>query len=237
MKIVLDEDEYLPGVKIFDGIDKETNLPYCNPDDNKQIYQKGENVYDGEIEICRRGFHFSMSIGEAYNYKPVIDLQYSRRNANAALINPVFEVYATGKILSETYNIYGGFSQKFVTDHLYLDRQFSNNEIITYLIANHLCYINTFVDTNVSTSSIPSILGNSRCLYQGDAKEITIDSLPVVKNFTIFSNYTNKLIVKNKTKYTHYVNRFEDKSQHIEVIPRYSTVEFKQCNIFGCKIS
>lgn len=230
MKIVLDEDEYLPGVKIFDGIDKETNLPYCNPDDNKQIYQKGENVYDGEIEICRKGFHFSMSIGEAYNHKPVIGLQYSKRNATAALINPVFEVYATGKILSETYNIYGGFSQKFVTDHLYLDRQFSNNEIITYLIANHLCYINTFVDTNVSTSSI---LGNSRCLYQGNAKEITIDSLPVVKNFTIFSNYKDNLIVKNKTKYTHYVNRYCGYEQYIIPIPRYSTVEFKQLDKFG----
>lgn len=234
MEIKLKPYDFLTGVKIFDGIDEKTGNPYCKPDDYKQIYQKGENVYDGEIEICRKGFHFSMSIGEAYNYKSVIGLQYSKRNANAALINPVFEVYATGKIFSETNNIYGGFGQKFVTDHLYLDRQFSNNEIITYLIANHLCYIDTFVDTSVSTSSIP---GNSRCLYQGNAKEITIDSLPSVKNFTIFSNYTNKLIVKNKTKYTHYVNRFEDKFQHIEVIPRYSTVEFKQYNIFGYKIS
>lgn len=233
MKIVLDGDEYLPGVKIFDGIDKETNLPYCKPDDYKQIYQKGDNVYDSEIDICRRGFHFSMSINEACNYKPILNSQSSRRNA--VLINPVFEVYATGKINSETYNIYGGFGQKFVTDHLYIDRQFSNNEIMTYLIANNLCYINTFVGINVSTSSI---LGNQiRCLYQGNAKEITIDSLPSVKNFTIFSNYTNKLIVKNKTKYTHYVNRFEDKFQHIEVIPRYSTVEFKQYDIFGYKIS
>ena len=234
MEIKLDENEYLPGVKIFDGIDKKTNLPYCKPDDYKQIYQKGENVYDGEIEICRKGFHFSMSIGEACDYKPAIGLQYSKRNANAVLINPVFEVYATGKIFSETNIRYGGFGQKFVTDHLYLDRQFSNNEIITYLIGNHLYYINTFVGINVSTSSIP---GNGRCLYQGNAKEITIDSLPSVKNFTIFSNYTNKLIVKNKTKYTHYVNRFEDKFQHIEVIPRYSTVEFKQYDIFGYKIS
>lgn len=232
MKIELDENEYLPGVKIFDGIDKETNLPYCKPDDYKQIYQKGENVYDGEIEICRRGFHFSMSIREAYNYKSIIGLQCSRRNA--VLINPVFEVHATGKIFSETYNTHGGFEQKFVTDHLYLDRQVSNRAILIYLVTNNLCYIKTFIDTNVSTSSIT---GNIRCLYQGNAKEITIDSLPSVKNFTIFSDYSNKLIVKNKTKYTHYVNRCEDKFQHIEVIPRYSTVEFKQYNIFGNKIS
>lgn len=233
MKIVLDEDEYLPGVKIFDGIDKETNLPYCKPDDYKQIYQKGENVYDGEVEICRRGFHFSMSIGEAYDYKPILNLQSSGRNV-VIIINPVFEVYATGKILSEIYNRNGGFSQKFVTDRLYVGRQFSNSEILRYLVANYSCFIKTFADTNVSTSSISY---NIRCLYYGNAKEITIDSFPSVKNFTIFSDYTNKLIVKNKTKYTHYVNRYEDKFQHIEAIPRYSTVEFKQYDIFGYKIS
>ena len=231
MEIKLYKNEILAGVKIFDGIDKETNLPYCQPDDYKQIYQKGENKYDDEIEICRKGFHFSMSIGEAYDYKPIISLQSSR---NAIIINPVFEVYATGKIFSETNNRYGGFGQKFVTDCLYLDRQFSNSEILIYLVANHLCHIKIFTDTSVSTSSIPDSI---RCLYQGNTKEITIDSLPSDKNFTIFSDYTNKLIVKNKTKYTHYVNRYEDKFQHIEVIPRYSTVEFKQLDKFGYKIS
>lgn len=229
MEIKLYKNESLPGVKIFDGIDKKTNLPYCQPDNYKQIYQKGENKYDGEIEICKKGFHFSMSIGEAYDYKPIISLQSSR---NAVIINPVFEVYATGKVISETHNRYGGFGQKFVTNCLYLDRQFSNNEILIYLVANHLCHIKIFTDTdtNVSTSSIPDSI---KCLYQGNAKEITIDSLPSDKNFTIFSDYKDKLIVKNKTKYTHYVNRYEDKFQHIEVIPRYSTVEFKQLDKFG----
>ena len=231
MEIKLNPGEILQGIKIFDGIDKKTNLPYCQPDNIKQIYQKGENKYDGKIEICRKGFHFSMSMGEACDYKPIISLQSSR---NAVIINPVFEVYATGKVISETYSIYGGFSQKFVTDCLYLDRQFSNSVILTYLVTNRLCHIKTFTDTNVSTSSTPSYI---KCLYQGNAKEITIDSLSPDKNFTIFSNYTDKLIVKNKTKYTHYVNRLEGKSQHIEVIPRYSTVEFKQHKIFGYKIS
>ena len=230
MEIKLDENEYLPGVKIFDGIDKKTNLPYCKPDDYKQIYQKGENVYDGEIEICRKGFHFSMSIGEAYDYKPIISLQSSR---NVIIINPVFEVYATGKVISETYNRYGGFGQKFVTDCLYLDRQFSNSEILTYLLTNRLCHIKTFTDTNVSTSSTS---GSTKCLYQGNAKEITINSLPSDKNFTIFSNSYNPLIVKNKTKYTQYVNRYYGYEQYIIPIPRYSTVEFKQLDKIGKKL-
>lgn len=230
MEIKLKSGEVLQGIKIFDGIDKKTNLPYCQPDDYKQIYQKGENKYDDEIEICRKGFHFSMSIGEAYDYKPIIGLQSSR---NAIIIHPVFEVYATGKIFSETNNRYGGFGQKFVTDYLYLDRQFSNSEILTYLVANHLCYIKTFTDTNVSTSSTS---GSIKCLYQGNAKEITIDSLPPDKNFTIFSNYKDNLIVKNKTKYTHYVNRYCGYEQYIIPIPRYSTVEFKQLDKFGKKL-
>lgn len=228
MEIKLKPGEILQGVKIFDGIDKKTNLPYCQPDNNnKQIYQKGENNYDGKIEICRKGFHFSMSIGEACDYKSIISLQSSR---NVILINPVFEVYTTGKVISETYSRYGGFSQKFVTDCLYLDRQFSNSVILTYLITNHLCHIKTFTDTNVSTSSIS---GSTKCLYQGNAKEITIDSLPSDKNFTIFSEYKDKLIIKNKTKYTHYVNRCCGCKQYITPVPRYSTVEFTPFDKIG----
>lgn len=227
MEIKLKPGDILQGIKIFDGIDKKTNLPYCQPDNNKQIYQKGENKYDGKIEICRKGFHFSMSIGEAYDYKPIINLQSSR---NVIIINPVFEVYATGKVISETYNRYGGFGQKFVTDCLYLDRQFSNSEILAYLITNRLCHIKTFTDTNVSTSSTLSYI---KFLYQGNAKEITIDSLPLDKNFTIFSNSYNPLTVKNKTKYTQYVNRYYGYEQYIIPIPRYSTVEFKQLDKIG----
>lgn len=228
MEIKLKPGEILQGVKIFDGIDKKTNLPYCQPDNNnKQIYQKGENNYDGKIEICRKGFHFSMSIGEACDYKPIISLQSSR---NVVIINPVFEVYATGKVISETYSRYGGFSHKFVTDCLYLDRQFSNNVILTYLVTNHLCYIKTFTDISVSTSSTS---GSTKCLYQGNAKEITIDSLPSDKNFTIFSDYKDKLTVKNKTKYAHYVNRCCRYEQYITPVPRYSTVEFKPFDKIG----
>lgn len=228
MEIKLKPGDILQGIKIFDGIDKKTNLPYCQPDNNKQIYQKGENKYDGKIEICRKGFHFSMSIGEAYDYKPIINLQSSRN----VIINPVFEVYATGKVISETYNRYGGFGQKFVTDCLYLDRQFSNSEILAYLITNRLCHIKTFTDTNVSTSSTLSYI---KFLYQGNAKEITIDSLPLDKNFTIFSNSYNPLTVKNKTKYTQYVNRYYGYEQYIIPIPRYSTVEFKTFDKVGEK--
>ena len=228
MEIKLKPGEILQGVKIFDGIDKRTNRPYCQPDNNnKQIYQKGENNYDDKIEICRKGFHFSMSIGEAYDYKSIISLQSSR---NAIIINPVFEVYATGKVISETYNRYGGFGQKFVTDCLYLDRQFSNSEILTYLLTNHLYHIKPLTDINVSTSSILSYV---KCLYQGNAKEITIDSLPLDKNFTIFSNSYNPLTVKNKTKYTQYVNRYYGYEQYIIPIPRYSTVEFNQLDKIG----
>lgn len=232
MEIKLKPGEILQGVKIFDGIDKRTNRPYCQPDNNnKQIYQKGENNYDDKIEICRKGFHFSMSIGEAYDYKSIISLQSSR---NAIIINPVFEVYTTGKIISETYSRYGGFGQKFVTDCLYLDRQLSNSEILTYLVTNHLCHIKTFTDTSVSTSSIP---GYIKCLYQGNAKEITIDSLPSDKNFTIFSDYKDKLIVKNKTKYTHYVNRYCGYEQYIIPIPRHTTIDFKQWGVIGKKVN
>lgn len=227
MEIKLDKNESLYGVKIFDGIDKETGKPYCQPANNKQIYQKGKNKYDGKIEICRKGFHFSMSIGEAYDYKPIISLQSSR---NVIIINPVFEVFTTGKVISETYNRYGGFSQKFVTDCLYLGRQFSNNEILTYLVTNHLCHIKTFTDISVSTSSTS---GSTKCLYQGNAKEIIIDSLPSDKNFTIFSEYKDKLTVKNKTKYAHYVNRCCGCKQYITPVPRYSTVEFKQWDVIG----
>lgn len=227
MEIKLKPGEILQGVKIFDGIDKKTNLPYCQPDNNKQIYQKGKNKYDGKIEICRKGFHFSMSIGEACDYKPIISLQSSR---NVIIINPVFEVYATCKVISETYSRYGGFGQKFVTDCLYLDRQFSNNVILTYLVTNHLYHIKTFTDTSVSTSSTS---GSTKCLYQGNAKEITIDSLPSGKNFTIFSKYKDKLTVKNKTKYAHYVNRCCGYKQYITPVPRYSTINFERWDKIG----
>ena len=41
MEIKLYKDENLPGVKIFDGIDRETGKPYCQPAidaDSKKIY-------------------------------------------------------------------------------------------------------------------------------------------------------------------------------------------------------
>ena len=38
MKIKLKPGDVLQGIKIFDGIDKKTNLPYCQPDSYKQIY-------------------------------------------------------------------------------------------------------------------------------------------------------------------------------------------------------
>lgn len=70
MEIKLYKNESLSGVKIFDGIDEKTNLPYCQPNNNnKQIYQLGENKYNGKLELCETGFHFCLDLASASDYK------------------------------------------------------------------------------------------------------------------------------------------------------------------------
>lgn len=75
MEIKLYKNESLPGVKIFDGIDKETGKPYCQPAkydiDSKKVYETDRvtNYYDGNIIPCKNGFHFSMTLQDAAHYK------------------------------------------------------------------------------------------------------------------------------------------------------------------------
>lgn len=49
MDIKLDKNESLYGIKIFDGVDKETGKPYCQPADvdSKKIYETG-----GIVNYC-----------------------------------------------------------------------------------------------------------------------------------------------------------------------------------------
>lgn len=82
MEIKLDKNESLYGIKIFDGVDKETGKPYCQPADadSKKIYETSGivNYYDGDIIPCKSGFHFSMTLQDAFDYKDLFSLNKTK---------------------------------------------------------------------------------------------------------------------------------------------------------------
>lgn len=230
----------LSGVKIFDGIDKKTNLPYCQPYgyDTRQVYKiSNDNIFDGEIQLCKNGFHFCLDIYSASDFKNLFRSNVGKKYPNAVIMNPVFKVTAFDKVLFDEHESYGMYRCKFVTNHLRVYKQFSCESILYYAQLFPITgFAYSLLDkSTISTHELASDNANyfNRCLIQTAAKDVTIDTIPDYKHYTIFSYSGDILTVKNKTKYTHYVNRYCNTKQYIIPIPRYSTVEFKQCDIIG----
>lgn len=238
MEIKLYKNESLPGVKIFDGIDKETGKPYCQPAidaDSKKIYETNGivNYYDGNIIPCESGFHFSMTLQDAFDWKDLFSLYENKKYPKAMIMHPVYKISAVGKIKAETYWWNGENKQKYTTNKLKLGKQFSCEEIISYSIQHGMISSYAVLNKPISTTSHQD--SNSKILFQQSYNFfVTIDNIALVSNnYTIFSNSFKELTVENKTNYTHYVNRYCGYEQYIIPIPRYSTVEFKQLDKFG----
>ena len=238
MEIKLYKDENLPGVKIFDGIDKKTNLPYCQPAidaDSKKIYETNGivNYYDSNIIPCESGFHFSMTLQDAFEWKDLFSLYENKKYPKAMIMHPVYKVSAVGKIKAETYWWNGENKQKYVTNKLKLGKQFSCEEIISYSIQHGMIKSYAVLNKPISTTSYQD--SNSKILFQQSYNFfVTIDNIALVSNnYTIFSNSFKELTVENKTNYTHYVNRYLGEKQYITPIPRHTTIQFEQCDKVG----
>ena len=238
MEIKLDKNESLPGVKIFDGIDKETGNPYCQPTihaDSKKIYETGGivNYYDGNIIPCECGFHFSMTLQDAFDYKDLFSLNKNKKYPKAMIIHPVYSVSAVGKIKAEMYWRNDENKQKYVTNKLKLVRLFGCDEIINYSIQHGM--INSYAVLNKPISTTSHQDSNSKILFQQSGNFfVTIDNIALVdNNYTIFSDSFKDLTVENKTDYTHYVNRYVGEKQYIIPIPRHATIKFEQCDKVG----
>lgn len=233
MEIKLKSGEVLQGIKIFDGIDKKTNLPYCQPGDIKQIYDiSNENVYDGEIKLRKAGFHFCLDVASANDSKNIFRYNLGKKYPNALIMNPIHYVIAKDKILSEEYERFGGFRCIYITNNLTIGKPLFCNEILHY-ITN--CPVSgceySLLDASKSEVYTHEIQHTNKCLIQSGAKDVIIDTQNM--DYTIFSNSYNPLIVKNKTKYTQYINRYRRCEQYITPVPRYSTVEFKPFDKIG----
>lgn len=238
MEIKLYKNEILAGVKIFDGIDKETGNPYCQPAidiDSKKVYETNSivNYYDGNIIPCKSGFHFSMTLQDAFGWKDLFSLYENKKYPKAMIIHPVYNVAAVGKIKAETYWHNGENRQKYVTNKLKLGKQFGCEEIISYSIQHGMIGSYAVLNTPISTTSHQD--SNSKILFQQSYNFfVTIDNIALVgNNYTIFSNSFKELTVENKTNYTHYVNRYLGEKQYIISIPRHTTIKFEQCDKVG----
>ena len=236
MEIKLYKNEILAGVKIFDGIDKETGNPYCQPAiDSKKVYETNSivNYYDGNIIPCKSGFHFSMTLQDAFGCKDLFSLYENKKYPKAMIIHPVYNVAAVGKIKAETYWHNDENKQKYVTNKLKLGRQLSCEEIINYAIQHGM--VNSYAVLNKPISTTSHQDSNSKILFQQSYNFfVTIDNIALVgNNYTIFSNSFKDLTVENKTDYTHYVNRYCGCKQYIIPIPRHTTIKFEQCDKIG----
>ena len=234
MEIKLKSGEVLQGIKIFDGIDKKTNLPYCQPGDIKQIYQLGENKYDGKIEFCKAGFHFCLDLASASDYKYLFKTHVDEKYPNAVMISPVFYVTAKDKIQLYEYERCknGVFTCKYVTNNLTIGRQLNYGEVMYWALEQSVfSFPHSLLDKpEISTHEVTDY--SVKPLVQTRARKVTIDTAFIGKHYTIFSNTSNLLTVTNKTKLVQYVNRYGGE-QYITPVPRYSTVEFKQLDKFG----
>lgn len=237
MDIKLDKNESLYGVKIFDGIDKETGKPYCQPADadSKKIYETSGivNYYNGNIIPCKRGFHFSMALQDAFDYKDLFSLNKNKKYPKAMIMHPVYNVSAVGKIKAETYWRDDEYKQKYVTNKLKLDRLFGCDEIINYSIQHGMIASYAVLNKPISVTSHQD--SNSKILFQQSGNFfVTIDNITLFgNNYTIFSSSFKELTVENKTDYTHYVNRYVGEKQYIMPIPRHTTIKFEQCDKVG----
>lgn len=233
MEIKLKPYESLTGIKIFDGIDEKTGNPYCKPGNIKQIYDtSNENIYDGEIELCEAGFHFCLDVASASDFKNIFRYNLGKKYPNALIMNPIYYVIAKDKILSGEYERFGSFRCIYNTNNLTIGKPLFCNEILHYITncpVSSCAY--SLLDVSKSEVYTHEIQHTNKCLIQSGAKDVIIDTQNM--NYTIFSNSYNSLTVKNKTKYTQYVNRYCRCEQYITPVPRYSTVEFKPFDKIG----
>jgi len=224
--------EFIEGVKIFDGVDKETGNPYCCPEEDvKYIYSKEKvNECNGQILLCRNGFHFSLDLNSARYYKPFFGI--SEKYPKASILNPVYIVRAYGDIfIHQSYP-----TNKLVTNKLQLISKICNNDIIEAHIS-HNCYASKDLESILLKNEY-NIINLNNC-HNNKLFQIYCDDCVLIiegdacksggKNQTIFSRVTTSFKVVNKSKYTQYVNRISlfDQDQVITPIPRHSTIIFE----------
>lgn len=232
----------LYGVKIFDGISGEHPLPYCQPNNSVDRYYyatKVTNILDGDLKICKSGFHFCLSFRDALAYKELIipasnfDCESFKKYPRAYMIAPVYNVSAVGDVIFEQDMNHS----KFVTNKLNLLYAVDNLMLIkayNYYITSHV-YNQQYMN---ASNRVVSVCELDYTIQTNDNQEITItnseNSFSVSHcRMTVFSSYDQTLKVINKTGYTQYVNRYGCYSQEIIPIPRHTTMEFKSQSVKG----
>lgn len=233
-------DRHLHGVKIFDGIGGELNLPYCYPYNSKYYYLTDSvNEFKGNISMCDRGFHFGLTFKDALNYKHFItyanyyNYKHIKKYPRANVFKPIYNVTALGDVILDQDP--SGIT-KCVTNKLQLDSQLSYIDIMKDFIHEYL-YSFDNVNCKLSSKLNPLIKSPQQTIYSNyvsygiqclDIAEVTIVCDNKNSKFpytTIFTNEYQRLKVINKTKYTQYVTRYNDYCQEIIPIPRHSTME------------
>lgn len=155
------------------------------------------------------------------------------------MMSPVFYVIAKDKIQLNEYerSINGVFTCKYVTNNLTVGRQLNYGEVMYWALEQSVfSFPHSLLDKpEMSTHEVTD--HSVKPLVQTLARKVTIDTTFIGKHYTIFSNTINLLTVTNKTKLVQYVNRYVGCEQYITPVPRYSTVEFKQCDKIGKIVS
>ena len=240
-------NRYLYGVKIFDGIGGKLNLPYCNPYDAKYYYSLAlVNEFEGNIEMCGKGFHFGLTFKDALAYKHFvtfaksINYKHIKKYPRAYVLAPVYNVTAMGDVIltQDTSD-----NTKCVTNKLRLDSQINYHVLIAdYTHYNLYSYdnVNSIESKNTPLLKLPQqtlysnyISYGIQCLNDTEATIVCDNKNSKFPYTTIFSSVYQTLKVINKTKYTQYVTRYSDYSQEIIPIPRHTTMEFKSQSVKG----
>ena len=148
-------------------------------------FQYEENklfTYDGEIDICSKGFHFCEALLDCYNYYPL----------NSDTI--ICKVESQGEAIKirdmhSRYYTYSNLDTKTVTNKLYIKEKLSKTELLEYLLKNKFNLGNP-IDKELFTS-VKSSLDNK---YWDEA---IINK--TIKDFslTLFCNDTIDLFMHN----------------------------------------
>ena len=232
--MITEKDMY--GVKIFDGI--ENQKLYTEPNCNIKTLFNCKKKYhtEGEIELCKNGYHFSPTLKDALEYKEILN-----REKKYLTINPVFivkipkgsEIKYTS-IFSE--NEYGNLIEnaiKAVSSDIEFYKTISFSDILYYLHSlniiklRNILYDNDSIDISEVSSFIYIRKYNSKGISIEASDDLNYNRSTFFINRQTLSKEIlendNPLKIINKTKYTQYLNIVDDDRQYIVNIPRYSS--------------
>jgi len=229
--VILEPNHYLSGVKLLNGV-KDNKFFTSFSIDEKFFYTKKENRMDkNDIHPCESGFHFCSAFKDTLRYKNGINFDHKY-----AYIRPSFYIVISpgARVMSDCFIKGLYYEVKFVTNAFEFDgiRSLYNMVDDIFSPENRL----PFGEIEITNNHKFFLIGYKELYYKQKINNVRLTISPCDNSMTPFNQtifvddryfdlfeHNKHLDIINETNITHYVVIFDQYTQKIISIPRYSS--------------